>query len=201
MTDEREGAFINCAFDGQFKPLFDAMAFTILACGFRVRSALEASDSGELRLEKLFLLIDDCSCSIHDISRVELDDGSGLPRFNMPIELGIALGYKRFASRQSDHRLLMLDSTRYRYQQFASDLAGLDIAAHGNSAQGIIGCVRDFLASMRPGLPTVRTLAEMFGEFESVLPRLAKALRQEPDELTFVDRLRHAEFFLEQAGG
>lgn len=201
MADEREGAFINCAFDAQFKPLFDAMAFTILACGFRVRSALEASDSGELRLEKIFRLIDDCSCSLHDISRVELDDSSGLPRFNMPIELGIALGYRRFASRQSDHQLLILDSSRFRYQECASDLAGLDIAAHDNSAQGIIGCVRDFLASIRPRLPTARTLAEMFHEFESELPQLAKAVRQEADELTFVDRLRHAEFFLEQVGG
>ena len=33
--------------------------------------------------------------SIHDLSRVELGENE-LPRFNMPFELGMALGAKRF---------------------------------------------------------------------------------------------------------
>jgi hypothetical protein len=39
-------------------------------------------------------MIAECDFSIHDISRVELDDHSRLPRFNMPLELGADLGLR-----------------------------------------------------------------------------------------------------------
>lgn len=197
--DERPGVFINCPFDHQFKPLFNAIAFTVLACGFRVRNALEAADSGELRLEKIFRLIEDCSYSIHDLSRVELDRESALPRFNMPIELGIALGFKRFAMRKAEHRLLIMDARPFRYQSFASDLAGLDIPSHGGRSRDAIRCVRDFLAIEKRHLPSPNALLSLFSTFEEKLPELVQALKQDVDDLTFVDRVRHAEFFLEQA--
>jgi hypothetical protein len=50
-------------------------------------------------LDKICRIIRECPYSVHDISRTELDAGSGLPRFNMPFELGLVLGAKRFGGR------------------------------------------------------------------------------------------------------
>ena len=126
-----DDVFINCPFDLEYNPTFRALVFAIYACGFRPRSALELDDGGQTRIEKLFNLIDACRYGIHDLSRTELDAKHGLPRFNMPFELGIFLGAKRFGAGQKAKRALILDIDRYRYQKFISDLAGMDIHEHG----------------------------------------------------------------------
>lgn len=182
-AERDRSVFINCPFDPEYKLLFDAIQFAVAACGFKARSALEANDAGEVRLHKIVRLIGGARLSIHDISRIELDRINGLPRFNMPIELGIALCAKHLRSDATrDHAFLVLDSERYRYQRFASDLAGVDIAAHGGEVQRVIAAVRDFLAPHAP----------------ASLPG-ATAARQRAKELTYVDRLLHLRWFLEKS--
>ena len=45
------------------------------------------------RLDRLTELMSTCQYSFHDISRVELEDKRPrVPRFNMPFELGTAVG-------------------------------------------------------------------------------------------------------------
>lgn len=90
-----DDVFINCPFDHDYAPTFGGLIFTIYACGFRPRSARELDDGGQTRIDKLFVLIDECRFGIHDLSRTELDEINQLPRFNMPLELGIFLGAKR----------------------------------------------------------------------------------------------------------
>lgn len=70
------------------------MCFAIAACGFAPRCALDESDSAVVRFAKILDLITACEFSVHDVSRVELDTASGLPRFNMPLELGADLGLR-----------------------------------------------------------------------------------------------------------
>jgi hypothetical protein len=53
---------------------------------------LEAVDSGQLRFQKICQLILKSPYGIHDLSRIELDPSSQLPRFNMALELGFFLG-------------------------------------------------------------------------------------------------------------
>ncbi|MGH7010841.1 MAG: hypothetical protein ACREEX_08385, partial [Caulobacteraceae bacterium] len=65
--------FINCPFDSMYRPLLRAMCFTIVACGYLPRCALDYSDSAAVRFEKILDLICACDLSIHDVSRVELD--------------------------------------------------------------------------------------------------------------------------------
>lgn len=69
--------------------------------GCKPRSALEEKDSSSLRLEKIYKLIKGCRFSIHDLSRTEISPHTGLPRFNMPLELGIVLGLKSAAAKRS----------------------------------------------------------------------------------------------------
>lgn len=184
-----DGVFINCPFDEAFAPIFRALIFTIHACGFQPRSARELDDSGQARLDKLYGIIGECRYGIHDLSRTELDAASGLPRFNMPLELGIFLGAKRYGGKaQREKRLLVLDVEQYRYQQFISDLAGMDIHAHQGEPHRAIIETRDWLANVsRRKLPSGPRLVATYEQFIADLPALAELLDFEPDQIPYVD--------------
>jgi hypothetical protein len=102
--------FINCPFDSEYTPLFEAIVFAVNDAGFRPTCARERLDSSQVRLQKIFELISSSRYSIHDLSRTGLDETSSLPRFNMPLELGIDLGCKAFSGDCSDKSLLIFDS-------------------------------------------------------------------------------------------
>lgn len=196
MTAELYGAsvFINCAFDDGFKPLFRAIVFTVIYCGYRPRSALESSDGGEPRIRKIEHLIEECRLGIHDISRAQPDKATGLPRFNMPFELGLFLGARRFgAGRQKQKVCLILDEEAYRYQKFLSDISGQDIHSHGNKTGLIIERVRDWLSAdngrqVSP-LPGSETISARFEDYEKSLPDLARRLESRPQKLTYSDEV------------
>ncbi len=199
MASERErSVFINCPFDKKYRKLFDALVFTIAYCGFNVRSALEEANSADVRMLKIIRLLEASKYSVHDISRVELDPDSNLPRFNMPLELGAAIGLRNAeGGRSGDHCLLILDTEAYRYQRFVSDLAGVDIKGHQNRAKQLIASVRDFLSrAVDDHLPSPTAIHASYRLFENTLPSLAHAQRQTLAELTYVDRLRHLSAFL-----
>lgn len=127
------GVFLNCPFDSSYRPLFHAIIFAVFDAGFLPRCTLECDDATEVRWTKILRVISQCRYSIHDISYAKLDPASGLPRFNMPLELGVFLGCKAFGSRPHRRKVgLVLDQEPFRYQKFVSDLAGLDIRAHQN---------------------------------------------------------------------
>lgn len=114
-----QNVFVNCPFDPSYAPIFDAIIFAIHDCGFVARCALEENDSAQVRVEKVYGIISECRLGIHDVSRTELDTALGLPRFNMPLELGIFLGAREFGGgRQRQKRCLVLDRERFRYQAF-----------------------------------------------------------------------------------
>jgi len=101
-SNYNDNVFVNCPFDKNYKPLFNAMVFAIFDCGFIARCALEEEDASQIRIDKIYGIIADCRYGIHDILRTELDANTHLPRFNMPLELGIFLGAKKFGTR--DHK-------------------------------------------------------------------------------------------------
>lgn len=181
--------FINCPFDDAYRPTFRALIFAIYACGFRPRSAMELDDGGQTRIDKLYGLIGECRYGIHDLSRTELDAAHQLPRFNMPLELGLFLGAKRFGGKaQSAKRLLILDVERYRYQRFISDLAGMDIHGHGGDAVEALRKTRDWLANVsRRQLPSADRVARLFQTFIADLPALAEDLEFDPANIPYVD--------------
>ena len=65
-------------------------------------------DAGEVRMTKILRLIRTSRFGIHDISRTALDPINALPRFNMPLELGLFLGASHFgnASQRSKQTLV-----------------------------------------------------------------------------------------------
>ncbi len=160
-----------------------------MACGFRPRSGLELDDGGQTRIDKIYGLIADCRFGIHDLSRTELDPVSHLPRFNMPLELGIFLGAKRFGDRaQKSKRTLVLDVERHRYQRFISDLAGIDIHEHGGDPMMALRKTRDWLANVsRRELPSAERVQRIYQAFLASFPEIAMRLEFSPDQIPYVD--------------
>jgi hypothetical protein len=96
----RDHVFINCPFDRGYRAILDGIVFAIYDLGFVARCALEDDDGGEIRLSKIERIIEECKFGIHDLSAVAIDPATNLPRFNMPLELGLFLGCKRFGAIQ-----------------------------------------------------------------------------------------------------
>ena len=189
----RLAVFINCPFDVEYQPLFRAMCFAIVACGFVPRCALDESDSAVVRFEKILDLIIACDLSVHDVSRVELDARSGLPRFNMPLELGADLGLRlKGPAAQRRRRILVLDAVAHRYDQTLSDISGMDIEAHGNDVARLIKLVRDWLNGGRDEavpLPGALAIADDYRAFQLLVPDIIAELR-----LDTFNALPHADY-------
>jgi hypothetical protein len=185
-----DNVFFNCPFDDQYVNLRNAMVFAIYDCGFIPRCSLEEDNGGHVRFEKIQRLIQISKFGIHDISRTELDEGTNLPRFNMPLELGVFIGAKKFGGPDQKHKnILILDKEQYRYQAFISDIAGHDIRSHENCEEKLITHVRNWLndASGRRTIPGGKKILSRYKEFLADLPDITKAAGLEVDELTYND--------------
>lgn len=182
--------FINCPFSNDYQDNFRAIVFSIIRSGFTPRCALEADDGAETRFSKICRIIKDCDLAVHDISKTELDPGSGLRRFNMPLELGLFLGAKQFGSGENRKKCcIIFDREKYRYQAFISDIAGQDIHAHGGNTANLIGELASWLRaeSHDPAVPGGKIIAAEFWAFQDALPDLCGELRLELEEMTFQD--------------
>ena len=182
--------FVNCPFDDGHKALFHATVFTILRSGFRVRCALESDDGGVNRFAKICSIIKECRYGIHDISRTDVGGDPPLPRFNMPLELGVFLGAKYYGKGdQKQKRCIVFDVERYRFQRFISDLAGQDIHAHKANERILIEELAAWLREQDrdPKVPGGRAIAGEYELFKAELPLICRALALDIEELTFGD--------------
>lgn len=191
--------FINCPFDDSYLPCFEALLFSITISGYRVRCALEENDSGDIRFDKLQRLIADSDHSVHDLSRTQINV-RGLPRFNMPFELGLMMGAKHFGGgRQRTKRACILVAEDHVLPRYLSDLAGNDPAAHRDEPHVLIRVVRDHLHTSPEGqrLPGAAHMIALFQKFRADVPFLAVQVRLTEAEVharlgyrNFMDLLR-----------
>ncbi|HEU4558782.1 MAG TPA: hypothetical protein VFS20_13070 [Longimicrobium sp.] len=182
--------FINCPFDVEYQPLFRAVVFAVLDYGLYPPCALERDDGSEVRIEKIRRIVAESQFAIHDISRTELDDETGLPRFNMPFELGIFMGAKWFGGDEHQRKsCVIFDRERYRYQAFCSDIAGQDIRAHRCEEREVIRGVRNALRTWCPEreLPGAAVTFERYLRFDAALMQLADRMGLDANDLSFSD--------------
>lgn len=184
-----QNVFINCPFDAEYAPIFEAIVFAVNDAGFRPKCARGRLDSSQVRLQKIVSLIAGSRYSIHDLSRTTLDTVNLLPRFNMPLELGIDLGCKEFDAERGDKSLLIFDSEPYRFQQFISDLGGQDIYQHDDSPYMAVTRVRNWLRteSDKNGIPGGPAIYARYQAFRSDLPAICADLSLDVEDLTFAD--------------
>lgn len=181
--------FINCPFDEGYDPIFYAVVFAIIDCGFLPRCALEMGDSGQTRFDNIKCLIEKSKFGVHDISRTELDINN-LPRFNMPLELGVFIGARKFGeSFHEQKKILILDTEQYRYQKFISDISGQDIRAHANSASQAITCIRNFFSNFsgQRTIPGGKSINNRYQQFQLALPGLCHESKIQVEESTYND--------------
>jgi hypothetical protein len=187
---KRRDVFINCPFSLDYQNHFRAIVFAVVRSGFKPRCAMETDDGAQNRFDKICDIIKECGLGIHDISKTELDGTSQLPRFNMPLELGVFLAAKKFGDlKQKRKRCIIFDRSPYRYQAFISDLAGQDIHSHQNDIPVLIVKIASWLRAQSKDLsvPGGKIIANEFEEFSFALPRICSDRRLAVDELTYQD--------------
>ncbi len=151
--------FLNVPYDRQFVSLFLAYISGLVALGLEPRASLEIP-GGAARLDKITELIASCSQSVHDLSRVELDETEPLtPRFNMPFELGIVVGVHRKHS--TGHTWFVFEASERRLKKSLSDLAETDPYIHDGTPHGVLSELLNAFVSS-PRQPTMQQMERVF---------------------------------------
>ena len=162
-----ESVFLNIPYDKEFEDLYVAYIVGLTQLGLHVKAALAVPNQG--RLETIIRLIEESDSSIHDLSRDELS--KGIPRFNMPLELGLAL-YRSHATK-GRHRVYVFERNPYRSQRSTSDINGIDPQIHHGTPKGVMAGLRNILR--QPG--DVTTVPEMLLSYRAVKKNLPELMR------------------------
>ena len=125
-----ESVFVNCPFDADYEQRLDAVILATVCCGFYPRSAIETGRASDLRLDRIREALFSSKYSIHDLSRCRGEGKKNLARFNMPLELGMAMTLRYVFEEQRDERYehdwLVLVPSGHEYLEYVSDLGGID---------------------------------------------------------------------------
>jgi hypothetical protein len=188
--------FVNCPFSADYDTHFKAILFVVIRSGFNPRSAREEDDGGDIRYEKICRIISECKFGVHDISYTDLyagppgDPDFPLPRFNMPLELGLFLGAKKFGGDvQANKKVVVFDRDEHRFRKFISDISGSDIKAHNNNVDVLITNLAAWLRQMsqRRTVPGPAAMLAEYRSFNETLPALCEALELLPEEVEYHD--------------
>ncbi len=166
---ERFGAFLNIPYDPAYEQHFLAYIAGVSAFGLDPRATLELT-SGARRLDRILQLISACKYSFHDLSLVTLDGTlPATPRFNMPFELGLVVGWQHAAP--SGHDWFVFESSAHRLQKSLSDLNGTDPFIYGAGPDGVLREIRNALArhDVQPGAGQMRSIFDELKEYASTL--------------------------------
>jgi hypothetical protein len=164
-------AFLNIPFDAGFEPLFLAFIAGLSGFGLTPQCVLQIPSSHR-RLDRLTKLISSCRYSFHDLSRVELDrKRPRVPRFNMPFELGLAVGWEKHGGHP--HYWYAFEAKPLRALKSLSDLNGTEFYIHGNRPIGIFRCLANALARSehRPTVLQLQTIYQGLSRAAVVIKR------------------------------
>lgn len=162
-----QSVFLNIPYDSQFESLYLAYIVGLTQLGFKINATLAVPNQG--RLDQIIYLIEQSDVSIHDLSRIETT--SGIPRFNMPLELGLAL-YHSHATK-GRHRVFVFERKRYRMQRSTSDINGIDPLIHNGKPKGVMAGLRNIFH--QPSKTT--TVPEMLASYRAVKRKLPELRR------------------------
>jgi len=162
-----ESVFLNIPYDSLFEDLYVSYIVGLTQLGINVTATLAYPNQD--RLGKIIELIERSNFSIHDLSRIEASHG--IPRFNMPLELGIAL----YRSKMTKHRhaVYVFESKAFRAQRSISDINRMDPRIHNSKPIGVMSSLLNLFR--QPGDAT--TVPEMLKSYRAVkvkLPQLRK---------------------------
>jgi hypothetical protein len=166
--DFGRNVFINCPCDERYVPLLQALLFTIVHLGYTPRIALERSDSGEIRLQKISDLIRRSRFSIHDLSRTQAAEPGEFYRMNMPFEFGVDYGCRLFGqSGLRRKRCLVLSGHPFDHVRALSDASGIDVKHHNHEPLELMRQVRNWFVETAEAreVPSASTIWRGFIDF------------------------------------
>ncbi|MBV9156625.1 MAG: hypothetical protein JO097_10210 [Acidobacteriaceae bacterium] len=112
----------------------------------------------------------ECRYSIHDLSRVQLSrTRPRAPRFNMPFELGLAVGWTSMNPRR--HSWFVCDAVPHRILKSMSDLAGTDINIHEGTPKGVMRELCNIFVR-RSVRPDVTDLMRVYRAVRAAVPQI-----------------------------
>jgi hypothetical protein len=167
-----ESVFLNIPYDGAFEKLYLACIVGLTQLGLAINAALAVPNQG--RLGTIVGLIEKSDMSIHDLSRVEVSNqgrARGVPRFNMPLERGLAL-YRSHITK-GNHRVFVFERKRHRAQRSTSDVNGVDPQIHDGTIEGLMGALRNIFRQPKD----VTTVPEMLASYRAVRQKVPELRR------------------------
>jgi len=169
MPKTEESVFLNIPYDPQFTRLYLAYITALSALSLVPRATLGIT--GNRRLDRIASLIESCTYSIHDLSRVQLDrNRPRTPRFNMPFELGMVVVWSQANPR---HKWFVFETVRRRLNKSLSDLDGTDPFIHDGTIRGVMREVCNaFVSPARQ--PRVPEMMRMYRELRRTSPRILR---------------------------
>lgn len=120
----------------------------------------------------------------------------------MPLELGVFIGCQYFGTNYDflkEH--LVLDTKAHEYKRYLTDLGGEDLCAHGDTPEGIITCVRDWLSDRIPEgetLPGADHVFELYQFFLGRKEELCDRYKYKFEKLKFAEYVQIVVDFLEE---
>jgi len=173
VPDYARSVFINCPFDQAFEPVLHAIVLAIVARGFEPRCARESEGQASPRIVRIATGLAESKYSIHDLSRYQGEGADNIARFNMPLELGMALGIRHL--RAAEHNWVALVPENFVHQKFISDLAGYDPYDHDQTPARVIKRVADWLSLQPDFNPPSLPAREILAAYEPYRKLLDKA--------------------------
>ena len=161
-----QSVFLNIPYDAQFEELYLAYIVGLTQLGLKINATLALPNQD--RLKRIVGLIEKSDVSIHDLSRIELS--SGVPRFNMPLELGLALFRSHIT--KGRHRVFVFEKKAYRVQRSTSDVNGIDPQIHKGRPKGVMAGLRNIFYQSDS-----TTVPEMLSSFRAVKRKLPELRR------------------------
>lgn len=178
-----ESVFINCPFDADYEQNLDAVILATVCCGFYARSAIEAGRPSDLRLDRIQGALFSSKYSIHDLSRCRGEGKKNLARFNMPLELGMAMTLRYVFEEQRDeryeHEWVVLVPEGHEYLEYVSDLGGIDPYLYDRTPEDLVTAVMLWLLTLPEAEERARPSAVCgnLSEFERRMSKLRTEFR------------------------
>lgn len=171
MPRTRVSLFLNIPYDTSFRDLYLAYIAGVSSFGLVPRATLEIP-GGERRLDRIFSLIRSCAYSLHDLSRVELDQHPPkTPRFNMPFELGLAVSWQKL--KRAGHTWFVFEAITRRAEKSLSDLSGTDVYIHNGNPRGVFTQLSNAFVRLK-SQPTTQDMEKIYFRLRDLLPQLQK---------------------------
>lgn len=186
MPSYERSVFLNCPFDDSFAPLFHAAVLTIAALGFTPRCARETEGESDPRIDRIARGLRESKYSIHDLSRFQGEGPDNISRFNMPLELGMALSL-RYQGKASGnpHNWVALVPMGFVHQKFISDLAGFDPPPHEQTPATVIRSIAAWLMIQPDYAPPAPSPKKILDGYPKMLDLLEQVKNEALGHLTW----------------